>query len=37
MTMKKEGRLALVCCLVFLCPCVKATEELAHISHSVGF
>ena len=28
MTMKKEGRLALVCCLVFLCTCVKATEEL---------
>jgi len=26
--MKKEGRLALVCCLVFLCTCVKATEEL---------
>ncbi len=28
MTMKKEGRLALVFCLVFLCTCVKATEEL---------
>ncbi|MHC4535286.1 MAG: discoidin domain-containing protein [Planctomycetota bacterium] len=28
MTMKKEGRLALVCFLVFLCTCVKATEEL---------
>ena len=26
--MKKEGRLASVCCLVFLCTCVKATEEL---------
>jgi hypothetical protein len=28
MTIKKEGRLALVCCLVFLCTCVKATESL---------
>jgi len=28
MTMKKEGWLALVCCLVFLCTCVEATEEL---------
>jgi len=28
MTMKREGRLALVCCLVFLCTCAKATEEL---------
>lgn len=28
MTMKKEGRLALVCCLVFLCTFVKGTEEL---------
>jgi len=28
MTMKKEGRLALVCCLVLLCTCVKAAEEL---------
>jgi len=26
--MKKEGRVALVCFLVFLCTCVKATEEL---------
>ena len=28
MTMKKEGRAALVCFLVFLCTCVKAAEEL---------
>ena len=28
MTMKKEGLPALVCCLVFLSTCVKATEEL---------
>src|SRR4030043_113973 len=28
MAMKKEGRLAVVCFLVFLCTCVKATEEL---------
>ena len=28
MTVKKEGRLVLVCFLVFLCTCVKATEEL---------
>jgi len=28
MTVKKEGRLVLVCCLVFLCTCVMATEEL---------
>jgi hypothetical protein len=28
MTMKNAGRLALVCCLVLLCTCVKATEEL---------